>query len=334
MRASDIKERGIRVPGYNDEEESDLWERDESADESKRRRRYTITMWKRPSADLKEQKCIKYFISGEEKAPTTGKIHYQTYMELNKGMSFKKIKELLGDEKAWIMKSRGNATQNKDYCRKDGKVVLQFGKPGKQGKRNDLVAFRKHFQDGGTKKRAIEGDFLTQVAKYPRLANTLEAMYEPKRDFSTELHIYWGPTRTGKTTRAFAEAKELGSVYFKPRGTKWWDGYEGQDSVILEDFRGETSLAEMLVLCDRTPLRVQTKGGHRQFRSKRIYITSNTPPREWFNHEQKGYKESMAALAERVTNCENMTTRVIPSMSTVPVGFEEQESFIPYDSSL
>jgi hypothetical protein len=126
-------------------------------------------------------------------------------------------------------------------------------------------------------------------------------MYQPERTETTELHIYWGPTHTGKSHTAFEEARKLGPVYVKPSDSQWWDGYEGQPSVILEDFRGEIPLAMMLRLADKYPLRVQVKGGYKQFNSKRIYITSNIDVDEWFNTNQKGYEASMDAFRRRIT---------------------------------
>lgn len=58
--------------------------------------------------------------------------------------------------------------------------------------------------------------------------------------------VYWGATGTGKTYRAYQEAAQ-GSVcpYFKDPCTKWWDGYQGSDSVIID----EVSTHALINLC-------------------------------------------------------------------------------------
>jgi len=113
--------------------------------------------------------------------------------------------------------------------------------------------------------------------------------------------VHWGPTGTGKSHTAYEESKALGPTYFKPVSDKWWDGYDQQPSVIIEDFRGEIALATLLRLADKYPMRVPVKGGYKEFNSKRIYITSNIDIDDWFNKEQKGYEASMEALKRRIT---------------------------------
>lgn len=50
-----------------------------------------------------------------------------------------------------------------------------------------------------------------------------------------ECQLFVGPTGTGKSRRAWAEAGM--DAYIKNPNTKWWDGYKGQDHVIIDEFR-------------------------------------------------------------------------------------------------
>jgi len=68
-------------------------------------------------------------------------------------------------------------------------------------------------------------------------------------------------------------------VYTKNTGTKWWDGYDGHEDVIIDDFRDSWwPLTYMLALLDRYEFLVENKGGHRQMRAKRIVVTSIFAP--------------------------------------------------------
>jgi len=252
---------------------------------------------------LGEHKDIRYMIIGEEKAPTTGRLHYQGYVEFNKRMRLKAVKRTLGVNDVHAQASLGTPQQNIDYCSKGGKVET-FGIPARvtQGTRTDIHAMYEHFKEGKTESEALnEGLHIGAMCRYPKFVNKLQLHFTPERSETTELYIYWGPTHTGKSHTAYEEAKLMGEVYFKPVDSNWWDGYHGQPCVILEDFRGEISLAAMLRLADKYPMRVPIKGGYMQFNSKRIYITSNTDVDQWFNNTQKGYDASISAFKRRVT---------------------------------
>lgn len=74
------------------------------------------------------------------------------------------------------------------------------------------------------------------------------------------------------------------NTYYKPRG-QWWDGYDGHDSVVVDDFYGWMACDELLRVCDRYPCKVPVKGAFVEFVAKNIYITSNRHVWEWYHFE-------------------------------------------------
>ena len=48
--------------------------------------------------------------------------------------------------------------------------------------------------------------------------------------------VYWGPTGTGKSRRAWDEAGV--EAYCKDPRTKFWDGYQVEENVVIDEFRG------------------------------------------------------------------------------------------------
>lgn len=97
--------------------------------------------------------------------------------------------------------------------------------------------------------------------------------------------VFSGETGSGKSRTAAAICGE--DVYYKPHG-KWWDGYDGQQSVIVDDFYGWMQYDEVLRVTDRYPHRVEVKGGFKEFTSKKIIFTSNKSPRDWWKKEENG----------------------------------------------
>lgn len=95
-----------------------------------------------------------------------------------------------------------------------------------------------------------------------------------------ETFVFWGPTGTGKSRRAWEEATL--EAYPKDPRTKFWCGYRGQECVVVDEFRGGIDIAHLLRWLDRYPCIVETKGGSVVLAARRIYLTSNLHPDQWF----------------------------------------------------
>lgn len=91
--------------------------------------------------------------------------------------------------------------------------------------------------------------------------------------------VLWGPTATGKSHRAWAA---FPNAYSKDPRTKWWSGYRGEETVIIDEFRGGIDIAHMLRWFDKYPVQVETKGGAVALQCKMIILTSNLPVSSWY----------------------------------------------------
>ncbi len=52
--------------------------------------------------------------------------------------------------------------------------------------------------------------------------------------------------------------------------------------MVLDEFRHQIKMDDMLMLLDRYPYKIQYKGGFTTFRSKTIVITTNISPENWY----------------------------------------------------
>jgi len=95
-----------------------------------------------------------------------------------------------------------------------------------------------------------------------------------------ECFVYWGATGTGKSRTAW----DLAGVdaYSKDPRSKFWDGYDGQESVVIDEFRGGIDISHILRWTDRYPVRVEIKGASRPLLANKIWITSNISPDQWY----------------------------------------------------
>ncbi len=136
--------------------------------------------------------------------------------------------------------------------------------------------------------RAIASDFTTPVG------------------MEREVYVFWGPTGTGKSRRAWEEAGV--GAYSKCPRTKFWDGYQTQGNVVMDEFRGGIDVAHLLRWFDRYPVRVEIKGSTKPFWGTKIWITSNISPVEWFMKDGVGLDDAtFEALNRRFTSVINLT---------------------------
>lgn len=105
---------------------------------------------------------------------------------------------------------------------------------------------------------------------------------------------YTGPTGTGKTYRAWRKAKAFGPVYWKSSTTKWWDGYAGEENVIIDEFDGQIGIVHLLRWLDVYPCSVEIKGGSTPLRATRFWITSNLSVDEWYLGKVTNYDQVLA----------------------------------------
>lgn len=137
-----------------------------------------------------------------------------------------------------------------------------------------------------------------------RVAEKYLTYCEDPRDWKPEVIWLTGPSGSGKSRRAREICGE--DVYTKNTGHKWWDGYDGHEDVILDDFRDSWwPITYMLALIDRYEFQVEYKGGMRQMRAKRIIITSIFTPDTMY----RGTGECQQQLARRI-DCVTDVTEV------------------------
>jgi len=108
-----------------------------------------------------------------------------------------------------------------------------------------------------------------------------------------EIYCFWGRTRTGKSRRAWEEAGI--DAYPKGPTSIYWDGYDGQKHVVMDEFRGKIGIEHMLRWMDRYPVCVDVKFGACVLKAEKIWITSNLPPEKWYEDLDKDTLEALRA---------------------------------------
>lgn len=249
-------------------------------------RNYCVTIQK-PTTEYNEQyikpfkEKTKYGVIGLEIGQETGNIHYQCYFELKSPTRMSTMAKLLPG--AHFEARIGSAKQASDYCKKDGKFT-EWGEISKQGFRSDLAeAANAIVEQHSLKEVALEHPEV--FIKYSSGITKLHHMAQPDRDPENPPMVMWiwGETGVGKT-RAVREAHNE-NVYIKD-GTQWWDGYNYEEAILIDDFDGKWPYRDLLRLIDRNKYSGQTKGGYIKINSPFIYITCDKPPEAFWSGKE------------------------------------------------
>lgn len=234
---------------------------------------FTLNNWAQEEVDaLLQTQGHKYLIFGKE-VGSNGTPHLQGYICFKNKKSFKQVKELLGD-RYHIEAQKGSFEQAIDYCKKEGDYTEVGNAPVSQKRKGELNAER--WKRART--AAVEGrleDVPDDIyVKYYRTLKVIAKDHMPRvpdADGTTGMW-YWGDAGTGKSRTAREQYPE---AYLK-MANKWWDGYQGEDAVIIDDVdKNHACLGHHLkIWMDRYAFLGETKGGAIKIRPKVIIVTS------------------------------------------------------------
>ena len=232
-----------------------------------------------------------YLIVGKE-IGKSGTPHLQGYIYNANKITFGHIKKIC--PRVHLQVAKGTAIQNRRYCSKDGDFI-ESGKIPEQGKRNDLTLMKEVLAVNPTMSAAIE---VAPNYQSLRAAELLLKYSKVKRDWKPEVIWLYGKPRTGKTNMA---KKMVGKEYYLKHSHtgKWWDGYDGEENVIIDEVKYNYDYDYLLALLDAHECRVEQKGSSRQFLAKKIVLTSTHLPEHWFG-------EDTAEIRGRITKIINI----------------------------
>lgn len=248
---------------------------------------------------LVEKGECSYLVFGDE-VGESGTPHYQGYIEFPRRRRLNQVKALVSP-RAHLDRRKGSGIQAAEYCKKDGRF-WEYGSISvpRPGRRTDLDEIRDIIKGGGSLEQVVEEHF-GSFARYHRgikaafslLRNPTKKSRDPP-----EVYVYWGDTGTGKTRSVYDE-NTVEEIWVYP-GNNWFDGYIGQSVALFDEFSGSSiALTTLLRILDRYPMTVPVKGDHVNWNPKKVYLTSNLDPSDWY---QNAHPQHVAALRRRFTS--------------------------------
>lgn len=290
-----------------------------------RRRGWLITSWQTemPTDRLTASKdIIKYVIWQYEICPSTDRPHIQVYIEMKNPCSMDAMKRLFGDNTIHCkFITYGNRERCRDYHMKEetrdtsradggGPFEFEWGEWAVQGARNDIYKVRDAI-DRGDHMTDIAREHFDVTCKYPRgvaMYKQLTVQIKGESIRPTLVHLYYGVSGGGKTRAAIKEARRAAGrnkVYVLEKssetGSVWWDNYEGEEEIIMDDMYDWMHVNNLLRWLDIYPCKLPIKGGFSHLCAKNIWITSNMPVKDWVTPSgQRFQPEHVVAIMRRI----------------------------------
>lgn len=239
-----------------------------------------------------DQAKLRFYIYQPEEA---GRLHIQGFAQFIDATRMSSAKRVIGMGlvSPHMEPMKGTVDEAIDYCQKedtfaehDQLVRVMRGTPVSTGQRKDLEQLAAAVVDRSMSVRDVAEQCPGQFVRFHRGLQALADLVSlPYSGGAKEVSVYYGPTGTGKTMKAFTDHPD--AYFWGPEQNKWFQGYAGQDVCIMDEFRGQLPLGFILRLTDRYPMIVEMKGSSTQFVSSRIIFCSPAHPKHWYQSLNK-----------------------------------------------
>lgn len=278
---------------------------------------------------------VKYFIFCRERGNGTkenpdGTVHFQGYIEFGCGKRFSTLVKDFGADKVGnqghIEPRHGTRKGCVDYVRKVGKHkdkaetqigdVIEWGEFIADGQRSDLEEVVAMVGRGASDSEIKEA-FPSQFLRYYRNIEDLRGA-ELRQKFLRFSRMYregmrvvyiYGSPRTGKTRYVYDKYgyDNVYSVAGYKEG-KCFDDYEGQDVLLLDEYRSSFNFGMLLKYTDGQPCSLLCRFRNRVACWTKVYIISNIPLTQQHKDIQRDEPESWKALLARITDVYDFNT--------------------------
>jgi len=244
---------------------------------------------------------MDYLVYGNE-VGESGTPHHQGFVVFKQQKRIGNLKDINGLAH-WEI-ANGTNQQAADYCKKDGDF-LEFGEcppdPIKKAQPQGAKANQEKWR--AINDKAKEGDLEWIDKNYPKVFNqSYRNIKQMKTDYMKRKPDlegpcgvwYHGEAGVGKTTLI---SQKYPGAYLKRAQNKWFDGYQGEDVVVIDDIDlTHTYMAyELKKLADAFCYMVEVKNSSMYIRPSRCVVTSQYTIREIWKDDP----QTIAALERR-----------------------------------
>ena len=137
------------------------------------------------------------------------------------------------------------------------------------------------------------------MRRYSRTAKASIPLYWKRRNWKTEVFVLIGKGEAFQ--RAQQKAAELAPNAYISNGGNWFDGYEQDKDVIIDNFKGKMMLSTFLGISDKWPCSVPIRrGAPLNWAPTRLFIISEKQPEEWYPKENADRQEAIRRRLDHI----------------------------------
>lgn len=272
---------------------------------------WCFTAYKKPLSIENEK--LRYIIFGEEVCPNTGRLHWQGYLECKNKQSMTAMKKILDDKTIHLEQKSEFSTreQAREYCKKNNKFEEYGEFISGQGSRKDLHEIAKSLQNG----TPLHEIMMNNPEIYCSYRNGLRDIAEhclkvnSKEQREVEVILITGPTGVGKTYYAMNHCSEM-PYKIQGEDLKWWDGYNGEKTIVIDEYNNDVGIGKMLGFLDVYQLRLDIKGSHTFANWNTVVVTTNLELYELHPNAKKRHREALFRRISKIFYMENRDSMI------------------------
>jgi len=238
------------------------------------------------------QDKISYLIGQKEICPSSGREHWQVYVEFKDRVRLSVIQGAsMFDAKCHIEVRKGTSKEASDYCKKDASRApgqeppgyYEFGLISSQGKAEPILRVYVTLLRPVAPITQVLDDHVNVAAKYPTYVKMRMSLVPAPFRERPRIIILIGPSGCGKSRWVRDNTPSSETFWANDTKETWFDGYAHQPIIYFDEFRGRFPLQDMLKLLDWHRLQLPVKGGYTNIHASTFIFSSNAPWREWYN---------------------------------------------------
>ena len=215
---------------------------------------------------------VEYVICEEEHED--GSPHLHAFIKLDKRINFKGDRfDVAGYHGHYEIAKSWKDVQK--YVKKDGNFITNIDVDAAMKKKSKGVKEKNALMLAKTPKELVDdGDIsLLMLPQLLKAKRAYERAAKPPKHIPRKCYWIWGPPRAGKS---YVVREMFEDIYEKPQN-RWWDGYNGEDVVLLDDMdkHGECLGHLLKIWADNYRFIAETKGDNIYPTYTKFIITSN-----------------------------------------------------------